>query len=357
MATSSLRVCIIASSLRIMGGQAVQAAELIKRFARDGIKIDFLPINPLLPGFLRWIQQVKYARTMVTWPVYVLSLLWTVPRVDVLHLFSASYFSFLLAPAPAAIIGKLLGKRVILNYHSGEAEDHLRRSLGTITGVLKFVDRVVVPSEYLQQVFRRFGIETDVIPNVVDTEMFRFRDRQIFQPRFLVARSLEPLYNIECVLKAFHLIQNRFPEAMLTVLGSGSQERKLKSLAETLGLQNVRFAGRVDRDAIPQYYAGHDIILNASNVDNMPLFILEAFAAGLPVISTDAGGIPLMIKDRGTGMLVRLNDHESLAKRAIELLEDQGLTKTIVRLAHDECASRYSWDMIGNKWLKTYKIL
>jgi len=340
-----------------MGGQAIQAAELKARFEKDGIHLGFLPINPQIPSIFGILQRIKYVRTLITWPTYVLSLLFSLPRFDVLHLFSASYSSFLLAPAPAAIIGKLFGKRVILNYHSGEAEDHLQRSLWTIKRVLGFVDSVVVPSEYLQQVFGRFGIETTVIPNVVDMEMIRFQDRQEFRPRFLVSRTLEPLYNIECVLKAFRLIQNRFPAAVLTVLGSGSQELHLKTLTETLGLQNVRFTGRVDRDTIPQYYAKHDIMLNASNIDNMPLSILEAFAAGIPVVSTEAGGIPSMIKDRVTGMLVKLDDHESLAMRAIELLDDQALTQNIVRHAYDECASKYSWGIIGDKWLKSYGII
>ena len=102
-----------------MGGQAVQAAELKARFEQEGIDVGLLPINPLLPGILGKLQRVKYLRTLVTWPYYLFSLLWNVPKYDVLHLFSASYSSFLLAPAPAAIIGKLFKKMVVLNYHSG----------------------------------------------------------------------------------------------------------------------------------------------------------------------------------------------------------------------------------------------
>jgi len=349
-------VCIIASSLQIMGGQAVQAAELKARFEQDGIAVGFLPINPALPGILGKLQQIKYLRTLVTWPSYVLSLIWTVPKYDVLHLFSASYLSFLLAPAPAAIIGKLFGKRVILNYHSGEAEDHLSRSYSTIQKVLSFVDCIAVPSEYLNQVFATFGIKTTVIPNVVDFNAFPFKERLIFGPRFLVTRTLEPLYNVTCILKAFRLIQDLLPDASLTIVGSGSQELFLKELAVTLRLENVQFVGRIERQSMPSYYAEHDIMLNTSNIDNMPLAILESFASGIPVVSTMAGGIPYMIKDRQTGMLVHLDDHESLAGRAIELLGNQILARDIAEQAHDECMKMYSWGVIRDQWLRVYGI-
>lgn len=353
---SKKRVCIIASSLRIIGGQAVQADDILKRFKQDGFTVGFLPVNPKFSGFLNRCQQIKYVRTLLTWPVYIATLLKNIPRYDVLHLFSASYFSFLLAPAPAAIIGKLFGKRIVLNYHSGEAEDHLSRSLSVIERVLTWVDCVVVPSEYLQQVFGKFGIITTVIPNVVDLEAFPFKERAIFHPRFLVARTLEPLYNVGCVLRAFRVIQDRFPDASLTIVGNGSEELSLKELAVVLGLENVQFAGRVERTSIPCYYAEHDIMLNASNIDNMPLSILEAFASGLPVVSTIAGGIPYLVKDRETGLLVHLDDHESLATRAIELLENQDLSRKIVQQAYNECLEKYSWSVIRGQWSEVYGI-
>ncbi|MDP3481207.1 MAG: glycosyltransferase family 4 protein [Desulfoprunum sp.] len=353
---SKKRACIIASSLRIMGGQAVQADDILKRFKQDGFAVGFLPVNPQFSGLLSRFQQIKYVRTLLTWPVYVASLLIKVPHYDVLHLFSASYLSFLLAPAPAAIIGKLFGKRIVLNYHSGEAEDHLRRSLTAIQWVFACVDCVVVPSEYLQQVFGKFGIKTTVIPNVVDLEAFPFKERAIFYPRFLVARTLEPLYNVGCVLRAFRVIQDRFPDASLTIVGNGSEELALKELAVVLGLENVRFAGRVERELIPSYYAEHDIMLNASNIDNMPLSILEAFVSGVPVVSTMAGGIPYLVKDRETGMLVHLDDHESLAARAIELLENQHLSRNIVQQAYNECLKKYSWSVIRDQWSEVYGI-
>src|SRR5206468_9988234 len=123
-----LRVCIVAPSLDILGGQAVQAARLRQGLRLlGGVVVGFVPINPRLPGLLHLLQRVRYLRTVVTSLRYVWTLLTALTEYDIVHVFSASYFSFVLAPTPAVLLGKWYGKRVILNYRSGEAEDHLRR--------------------------------------------------------------------------------------------------------------------------------------------------------------------------------------------------------------------------------------
>src|SRR5258705_7226625 len=125
---SVVRVLIVAPSFDILGGQAVQAARLLDRLAQEpGLKADFLAVNPRLPGVLRKLQSIKYVRTVVTSLAYIASLFSRVWKYDVIHIFSASYFSLVLAPTPALLIGKLFGKKLLLNYHSGEAEDHLER--------------------------------------------------------------------------------------------------------------------------------------------------------------------------------------------------------------------------------------
>jgi hypothetical protein len=123
-----VRVLMVAPSFDILGGQSVQAARLLDRLSEESsLEVSFLPINPRLPGVLRYLQKIKYVRTVVTSIVYIATLLLRVYRYDVIHVFSASYFSFVLAPTPAILIGRLFGRKVLLNYHSGEADDHLRR--------------------------------------------------------------------------------------------------------------------------------------------------------------------------------------------------------------------------------------
>src|ERR1044071_1201788 len=141
-----LRVLVVAPSFDILGGQAVQAARLVDCLREESaLEVGFLSINPRLPGALRKLQSVKYLRTVVTSIAYLASLLLRVPRYDVIHIFSASYFSFVLAPTPAILISKIFRKKVLLNYHSGEAEDHLQHWPSAVA-TLRLADAIVVQS-------------------------------------------------------------------------------------------------------------------------------------------------------------------------------------------------------------------
>jgi glycosyltransferase involved in cell wall biosynthesis len=352
-----LRLLIVAPSLGILGGQAVQAARLLARFrAEPSLEVSFLPIDPRLPGLLGKLQGIKYVRTVVTSLAYVASLLRRVRAYDCIHVFSASYFSFVLAPTPAILVAKLYGKKVILNYRSGEAEDHLTRWRRTAIPTIRMADEVAVPSGYLVDVFTRFGLRARSIYNFVETDCFRFRPRQPLRPVFLSNRNLEPLYNVGCILRAFAVIQRRFPEAALTVAGDGSERAELERLARELGLTNTTFVGRVGQASMPELYAGSDIYLNSSNIDNMPGSLIEAYAAGLPVVTTDAGGIPYILSNEETGLMVRCGDHEALAAAAIRLLEDGALAARIIENALAACRT-YSWEAVRDEWLKLYSEL
>src|SRR6185295_14602492 len=110
-----VRVLIVAASLDILGGQAVQAERLVRHLQEEpSLEVSFLPINPRLPGVLRKLQSIKYVRTVSTSILYILNLLRLVPKYDVIHIFSASQLSFLIAPTPAIFIGKLYGKKILL---------------------------------------------------------------------------------------------------------------------------------------------------------------------------------------------------------------------------------------------------
>src|SRR3954468_20409395 len=151
--TSRIRVCLVGPSMDIVGGQAVQVTRLLRRLRElDGVEVDFLAVNPRLPGPLRLLQRVKYVRTITTSIAFFTSRLLRVHRYDVIHAFSASYSSYLLAPLPAMIAARLFWKRVVLNYRSGEALDHLARSPFAVRS-MRLAHAIVVPSGYLVEVF------------------------------------------------------------------------------------------------------------------------------------------------------------------------------------------------------------
>lgn len=350
-----VRVCIVGPSPDLVGGQAIQARRLLESFANvEGIRVEFLPVNPRLPGPLRGLRRVKYVRTVATLVAYVASLLRHVRRFDVLHVFSASYWSFLLAPLPAILAGRAFRRPVLLNYRSGEAEDHLARWRSARWGIAR-ATQVIVPSGYLKAVFERHGFAAKAIPNFVDMTRFRFRLRAPLRPVFLSNRNFEALYNVACTLRAFARIQARFPEASLTLVGDGPQRPELEALAVSLGLRHVAFAGAVAPDRMPAYYDGADIYLNTSDIDNMPTSIIEAFASGIAVVTTDAGGIPYIVRHGENGRMVPRGDAEAVAAQACALLEDPESTLAMTRRAREECETRYVWPVVRSQWEQTYR--
>jgi glycosyltransferase involved in cell wall biosynthesis len=202
-------------------------------------------------------------------------------------------------------------------------------------------------------VFSKFGLQAHAVANIIDQEKFRFRERRPLLPLFLSNRNLYPLYNVTCVLKAFARIQQKFPEAKLTIAGDGSQRPLLEGLAQQLKLRNVEFRGRVAPDKMSHLYDEAHIFLNGSNIDNMPGSILESFASGMPVVSTNAGGIRCIVAHEKTGLLVPKNDHEAMAAFAVKLLESPDFASYIAQNAHEEC-SAYTWSAVRERWLGFY---
>ena len=356
-ASKPLRVLMVAPSFDILGGQAVQAARLLDRLRQEpDLEVDFLPVNPRLRGLLRKLQAIKYVRTVVTSIAYVASLFSRVWKYDVIHIFSASYFSFVLAPTPALLIGKLYGKKLLLNYHSGEAEDHLHRWRRSVIPTLRLADALIVPSAYLVRVFAQVGLEAKPIYNLIETDRFSFRERRPLRPVFLGNRNFEKHYGVDRVLRAFALVQKRIPEAELIVAGDGPERFALEQLARELCLKNTQFTGRVDHQRVVELYDSADIFLNGSEIDNQPLSILEAFACGLPVVTTDAGGIPDMVTNERTALVVSRGAHEQLAAGALRLIDDPAVAQRMIQQGREECR-KYEWEAVRDQWLNAYQDL
>ena len=353
-----VRVLIVAPSLGILGGQAVVAKALCDRLAATaGVEVGFLAVNPALPGLLGWLQRFKYVRTIVTSLAYGYTLLSTVWRYDVIHAFSASYYSYLLAPLPALLAARAFGRKALLNYHSGEAEDHLTHWPLSRWTIRSIPHRVIVQSAYLAHTFAKFGIKSSAIANFVALEPLPFRARPRPSPRIISNRNLEPMYNVGAIVRAFAIVQQAHPEAELLIAGDGSQRSMLEELVATLRLQHVTFVGRIPNQDLGALLNRSDIYANASLIDNMPMSIIEAFACGLPVVTSDAGGIPFMVAHEETGLIIAGGSSEGLALAIIRLLGEPGLADRLTRNARAECEHRYTWSRVEAKWRDCYDSL
>lgn len=347
-----IKVVLIAPSMRKVGGQSIQAKRLLDAFAGDDkVELEFVANDPKT-----LFQNIKFARTIFASIKFWFRLIARIPKADVVHVFSSGTTSYIISTLPPLFVSKIFGKKSILHYHTGEAETHLEDWKLTAKPTMRKFDELVVPSQFLVDVFAKFGLEAKAIFNFVDGEKFAFKTRKPLRPIFLSNRNFEPHYNVGDVLRAFRLIQNQIPAARLLIVGGGSEEAKLKNLAAELELENAEFLGRIEHEEMPAIYAKADIYLNSSVVDNMPLSIIEAFSCGLPVVSYATGGISYIAKNGETALLVEKNDREALARAALSLLEDEALAAKIVDRAKREC-EEYSPENIRASWQEIYRSL
>ena len=348
----AIKILIIAPTLdTILGGQAVQGSRLLEKLNQEpNIRAD---VQSIAPQFLPKLQRIKYLRTILRGMKYLFDITTKIPRYDIIHIFSAAHVSFLLAPTPAVLVAKVFGKKTVLNYRSGQLEEHYAKWHSTLRPTLKLFDKIVTPSNYLVDMFAGYGFKAQSVYNFIDVGRFKFRERKPLRPVFFSNRLLEELYNIPCILRAFAIIQEKRADARLVVASFGDQREILENYAKELNLKNVEFVGKVSQQRMAELYDEIDIYLNSPNTDNMPGSILECYASGVPVVTTNAGGIPYILEHEKTGLMVEVNDHEALAREAMRLLEDDDLSQKIIGNGR-RAVAEFSWENVRQKWLSVY---
>lgn len=271
---------------------------------------------------------------------------------DVLHVHTCSHWGFI-TTVLGVWAGKRLKKKVVVTYHGGGAEQFFSRHPRLVKKYLCQTDANIVLSGFLGNVFDKFQIPFTVIPNIVELEEGRFCPRATIEPTFISIRTLSPLYNIECIIKAFKVVKKACPSARLTIVGDGPSRDSLEQFVRSESIQDVTFVGRVDNARIYEYLNQSDIMLSAPRIDNMPVSVLEGFNAGLLVISSNVGGVPYMIEDEVNGLLFESNNYMALAEKMMWVLSHQDESHNMIDNAK-EAVKLYSWECVREKIFELY---
>jgi glycosyltransferase involved in cell wall biosynthesis len=350
---AGLRVGLVGPLPPPAGGMAMQTQQLAELLRSAQAHVEVLPTNaPYRPA---WVAQVKGLRALFRLLPYLFGLWRTAGRSDVLHVMANSGWSWHLFAAPAVWIASARRVPVIVNYRGGEAAEFLQRSARAVRATVRRTARLVVPSGFLQEVFSRHGMVAEVVPNIVDLVRFRpCAAPAALSPQVIVARNLEPIYDNSTALRAFAEVHRRHGHARLLIAGTGPQETLLRALADELGVADaVEFAGRLDRDTMAQRLRESHVALNPSRVDNMPNSVLEALASGVPVVSTRVGGVPFIVTDEQTALLVPPGEPQAMAQAIGRLLDDEHLAQRL-RQAGLAAAQAYTWHVVGPLWCGVY---
>ncbi len=354
MNLSGLRIVLVGPMPPPEGGMANQTRQLGELLQREGAEVTIVAVNADYRP--QWVARLRGVRAAFRLLPYVVRLWKVAGAADVFHIMANSGGSWYLFATPAVWIARMRGVPSVVNYRGGEAETFLRRSGRVVLKTLQSANTLAVPSGFLQRIFGRWGVASEIVPNIVDMERFRPSEtaRQPGRPHLVVARNLEPIYDISTSLRAFALVRERVPEARLTVAGSGPERSALQTLAAELCIaEAVEFCGRLDRDRMAELYRSASVVINSSRIDNMPNSILEAMASGAPVVSTDVGGVPFILQDGVTGLLVPAGDSLAMAAAVQRVLGEPGLAERL-RAAALADVQQYAWPRVRQRWTDVY---
>jgi glycosyltransferase involved in cell wall biosynthesis len=358
MEADGMRVGLVGPLPPPSGGMANQTLQLARLLRAEGATVEVIQVNaPYQPG---WVAKIQGLRALFRLVPYIAHLWRSANRVDLYHVMANSGWSWHLFAAPAIWIARLRGKPVVVNYRGGEADAFFRKSQFWVRPSLSRSTAVIVPSGFLEAVFKRYGFVAEVVPNIINPGRF-FSDGEMSSsaerdsPCILVARNLEPIYDNATALRAFAIVKKSIPKARLIVAGSGPLRDELENLAGELGLaSDVTFTGRVANEDMADLYRKAQVMINASLVDNMPNSVLEALASGVPVVSTNVGGVPYIVEHEKTALLVPPRDPQSMASAILDLLNDPAKSAQF-REAGVQSIQQYTWPKVRGRLLQVYR--
>ena len=238
--------------------------------------------------------------------------------------------------------------------HGGNLPNRLKRSPKLSQMIFKFSYKNVTPSNYLKTEFESKGFDTVFIPNILEIKNYKFQKRDVNSPKLLYVRAFDKIYNPELAIKALQALKTTYPQAELCMIGPEKDKsfESCKSLVKSFKLEkDVEFTGMLSKEQWYKKSEDFNIFINTTNIDNTPVSVMEAMALGLPIVSTNVGGIPFLIKDRVNGLLVERDNIEDMVNAIIDICKNEEFAKTLAINARTE-VEQFDWEVVKYLWFK-----
>jgi len=323
---------------------------LLSKHGYNKTTIETLGSNFEKEGF-----SVFYASDKKLFPIRLLDMMYMVFKYHnkvsylLIDTYSTKAFWYAFLCSQFARIVKL---KYIPILHGGNLPNRLKKN--PIVSRMVFANAFcnVAPSEYLKETFEKVGFKNIVhISNFIELESYTFKQRDHFEPKLLWVRAFSSIYNPEMAVYVLESLQKKYPMATLTMVGPDKDGSLLttQSIASELSL-SVNFTGKLEKQKWLKLASTHDIFINTTHLDNTPVSVIEAIALGLPIVSTNVGGIPYLLKNDENALLVDDNDVLGMAKAIEKLLINNKKTQLMVLNAKKNIA-QMDWQIIKNQWV------
>ncbi|MBF6609056.1 MAG: glycosyltransferase family 4 protein [Flavobacterium sp.] len=245
--------------------------------------------------------------------------------------------------------------KYIMKLHGGNLPARLAKNPRLCRMIFANAYLNVAPSGYLLQAFVEAGFSNTVyVPNVIELCNYKFVERPSVRPHVLWVRSFSPIYNPEMAVYAFAVLKSEYPDAKFCMVGpDGGILNRVKSLAESLDV-HIDFTGKLAKTEWTNLATQYDIFINTTHFDNTPVSVIEAMALGLSVVSTNVGGIPFLLENRKTALLVADDDVQGMVDCIKELLVNDNLHSELTQNAF-ELVQNFDAAKVRFEWLKILK--
>lgn len=257
----------------------------------------------------------------------------------------------------AGILCRILNLKNIHILRGGNLPARLNKSAWFCKLIFQKAYANVAVSAYLKAAFDKVGYPAIVIPNNIDIEQYIYLERQSLKPRLMWVRSFHQIYNPNMAADLLSLLIEKYPNAKLCMVGPEKDNslEKFKEHCNYLGIENrVTITGLLTKPEWHKLSENYDIFINTTNIDNTPVSVIEAMALGLPVVSTNVGGIPYLLDDGKDALLIEKGNVQEMTQAILSLLGNKDLAFNLSKNARAKAES-FSWNVVSKKWKELLK--
>lgn len=309
----------------------------------------------ILGGLLeREGYKVYYASKRVHKVLRLLEMIWAcvfyAPRINMVLIDAYSTHNFYFALVTSQLC-RLFRLKYLTNLNGGNLPARLKAHPKMSGLIFKHAQANVAPSLYLKAAFESYGYSNILyIPNTIELSQYPVVSKRYTEIKLLWVRSFSQLYNPQLALYVLKTLKDKGYTAELCMVGPDSDGtlKKVKTLAQQLELP-VRFTGKLSKAQWIALSKDYNVFINTTNFDNTPVSVIEAMALGLPVVSTNVGGMPYLITDQKEGLLVAPEDAEAMVAAIIRLCEDATLREELIKNARLKVA-QFDWEVVKKAW-------